>query len=84
MITTNLFLFLCRTIDWMLILMVYVYNFKEYTGEIWHITKEVHSNVIIHCDAMLSTHSNIIIHCDIIMDVPSNVITHCCATMEHP
>ncbi len=34
MTTTNLFLFLCRTtIDWMLILMVYVYNFKEFTGE---------------------------------------------------
>ncbi len=34
MITTNLLLFLCHTtIDWMLILMVYVYNFKEYTGE---------------------------------------------------
>ncbi len=34
MITTNLFLFLCRTtIDWMLILMVYVYNFTEFTGE---------------------------------------------------
>ncbi len=31
---TNLFLFLCRTtIDWTLILMVYVYNFKEFTGE---------------------------------------------------
>ncbi len=31
---THLFLFLCRTtIDWMLILMVYVYNFKEFTGE---------------------------------------------------
>ncbi len=34
MITTNLFLFLCRTtIDWMLILMVYVYNLKEFSGE---------------------------------------------------
>ncbi len=34
MITTNLFLFLCRTIiDWILILMVYVYNFKKFTGE---------------------------------------------------
>ncbi len=34
MITTNLFLFLYRTtIDWMLILMVYVYNFKEFTSE---------------------------------------------------
>ncbi len=30
----NLFLFLCSTtIDWTLILMVYVYNFKEFTGE---------------------------------------------------
>ncbi len=34
MITTNLFLFLCHTsIDWILILMVYVYNFKGFTGE---------------------------------------------------
>ncbi len=34
MINKNLFLFLCRTtINWMLILMVYVYNFKEFTGE---------------------------------------------------
>ncbi len=35
MITTNLVLFLCRTtIDWIFILMVYVYNFKEFTDEI--------------------------------------------------
>ncbi len=34
MIAMNLFLFLCRTtIDWILILMVYVYNFKEFIGE---------------------------------------------------
>ncbi len=34
MITTNLFLFVCRnTIDWILILMVYVYNLKRFTGE---------------------------------------------------
>ncbi len=33
-IITNLFLFLCRTtIDWMLILKVYVCNFKEFIGE---------------------------------------------------
>ncbi len=33
-ITTNLFLFLCHIIiDLILILMVYVYNFKEFTGE---------------------------------------------------
>ncbi len=30
----NLFLFLChKTIDWILILMIYVYNFKELSGE---------------------------------------------------
>ncbi len=34
MITMNIFLFLCRTtIDLILILMVYVYNFEEFTGE---------------------------------------------------
>ncbi len=34
MITKNLFLFLCRTtIDLKLILMIYVYNFKMFTGE---------------------------------------------------
>ncbi len=35
MITTNyLFLFLYHTtIDWILILMVYVYNLKKFTGE---------------------------------------------------
>ncbi len=34
MITTNLFLFLCHTtIDWILILMVYVYNVRMFTGE---------------------------------------------------
>ncbi len=77
---------------WILILIVYVYNFKEFTGEsaislfgvVIHITKEVQINVIIHCDAMLCTHSNIIIHCDVIMDVPSNINTHCCATMGLP
>ncbi len=47
-------------------------------------TKEVHNDVIIHCDAILCIHSNVIIHCDVIMNVPSNVVTHCCATMVHP
>ncbi len=33
MITMNLFLFLYHTtIDWILILMVFVYNFKEFTN----------------------------------------------------
>ncbi len=92
MITTNLFLFLCHTtIDWMLILMVYVYNFKDFTGEtaissfgvVIH-NKKIRSDVIIHCDNMLCTHSNVIIHYDVIIYVPSNVVTHCCATMGHP
>ncbi len=77
----ELVLVLCRTtIDWMLILKVYVYNFNEFTGE----TAISKFGVVIHCDAMLCIHSNGIIHCDIIMDVPSNVVTHCCATMGHP
>ncbi len=34
MIIMNLFLFLCRIIiDLILILMIYVYNFKEFTGK---------------------------------------------------
>ncbi len=44
--------------------------------------EKVHSNVIMHCDAMICSHSNVITHCDIIMDVPSNVITHCDVIMS--
>ncbi len=71
--------------------MVYVYNFKMFTGEtaiswfgvVIH-SKEIPNNVIIHCDAMLCIHNNAIIHCGITMDAPGNVITHCCATIGHP
>ncbi len=60
--------------------------------------KEVPSNVIIHCDAMLCTHSNVIIHCGVTnwmslatslpiivpqWGIPSNVMSHCDVIMSH-
>ncbi len=37
--------------------------------------RKLHSNIIMHSDAMICTHSDVITHCDITMDVLSNIIT---------
>ncbi len=41
-----------------------------------NIAKEVHSNIIMHCDAMICTYSNVITYCDITMDIPDVIMSH--------